>query len=217
MPPPTSGLQKKPQAPGFLLAVPAPRRGLRSLRAAVVELPGQGSSPCPHGRRLQLLLVPGDQAVRIGRSVWAVRLLNTRVGTFFASLSQQFVFSLPACLLRVVLGAPAVCRLGTARFSQGAVLALLMLCVALLLGRRSGRLEKRQLEVVVPLPRNQNKKYIWKWIPHPCAKKEEKQPLSSRKDGKRRREGGSYLSCWQGRRRVWSLSASELPHPGLHF
>lgn len=70
---------------------------------------------------------PGNQAVFIRISILAVRLLNAQVGTFFATLSQLFIFSLPASLLKIMLGASAVSLVRTALFLQGALLALLML------------------------------------------------------------------------------------------
>lgn len=77
---------------------------------------------------------------------------------FFATLSQLFIFSLPASLFNMMLRASAVSLVRIALFLQGALLALLMLWMVVLLGKRRGRLESFQLEVVVPLPKKQNKK-----------------------------------------------------------
>lgn len=70
---------------------------------------------------------PGNQAVFIRISILAVRLLNAQVGIFFATLSQLFIFSLPASLFNMMLGASAVSVVRTALFLPGALLALLML------------------------------------------------------------------------------------------
>lgn len=169
MPPPTLEFPKKTQPknptqnPSFHLVMLALRWGLpRCSRAFYLwwwSCPGAGTDP-PHGPRewLQLLLISGNQAVFIGLCILVDRLLNTQVWTFFASLSQLLIFSQPACLFNMMLGALAMCLVRITLFLQVALLALLVLWMVLLLGKRRGRLEKLQIEVVVPLPKKINKK-----------------------------------------------------------
>lgn len=96
-----------------------------------------------------------------------------RLGYFFATLSQLFIFSLPASLFNMMLGGFS-CERGknSLVFTRGFVGSANALsgCTP---GKRRGRLESFQLEVVVPLPKKQNKTKIWKLIPCSCAKREE--------------------------------------------
>lgn len=122
---------------------------------------------------------PGNQAVFIRISILAVRLLNAQVGIFFYHFVTA-VYFLSSCLSVQHDAQGFSCERGknSLVFTRGFVGSANALngCTP---GRRRGRLESLQLEVVVPLPKKQNKTKIWKLIPHPCAKREEKQPLSS--------------------------------------
>lgn len=155
----------------------------------MVKLPGTDIPHC-HGEWLHLLLISGNPTVLIRLYFGNPAVKHPGWDVFCLSLSCLFSFPLPACLFNVMLGALALCLVRIALFLQGAFLALLMLQMVLLLGNRRGRLEKFQLEVVAPLPKNKIKNKYMEINSSPLHKEGGRNnPLVPERDGERRKEG----------------------------
>lgn len=67
--------------------------------------------------------------------------------------------------------------------------------MVLLLGERRRRLEKLQLEGVVPLPKRENKIMYGNEFLTPVQRGRRNSPLVAERDGKGRKEQGLYLPC----------------------